>query len=246
MEELSVLDFMRILKKYIKLIIIFIVTWTLILTGYTFFLVTPQYSSATQVLINRSNVGNASTPIAGETSAELISTYIDIVKSPVILDVVREELNMGISNGELLNKVNISNQSNSQVILLEVIDDSPQEAAAIANTITKAFHENVQNLIDVNRFTVISEAEPNFSPLSPNKPLSIVMGAIIGLGMGVAIALVLNFMDRTIKDDKFITEKLGWTPLGHVESVSEKQDAMFEIVDLTEELPETSALRSEL
>lgn len=246
MEELSVLEFIKILKKYTKLIIFFIVTGTLILTEVTFFLVTPQYNSSTQVLINRPNGGEEAMSITEETSAELISTYIDIVKSPVILDVVREELNLQISNNELLNKINISNQTNSQVILLEVVDESPEAAATIANTITEVFRENVQDLIDVNRFTVISEAEPNYAPISPNKPLSIIMGAFIGLGSGVALALLLNFMDRTVKDDKFITEKLGWTPLGHVESVSEKKDATFEIVDLSEELPETSSVRSEI
>jgi capsular polysaccharide biosynthesis protein len=164
----------------------------------------------------------------------------------VILDVVREELNMEISNGELLNKINISNQQNSQVILIDVVDESPEKAAAIANTITTVFWENVQDLIDVNRFTVLSEAEPNFAPLTPNKPLSVIMGAFIGLGSGVALALLLNFMDRTVKDDKFISDKLKWTPLGHVERVSEKMDATFEIDDLSEELPETSAVRSEV
>ncbi len=143
MEEISVIEFLRIFKKYGKLILLFIIGWTLILAGFTFFVITPQYSSSTQILVNRIQEDETIQSSDIETNVQLINTYKDILISPVILDEVIEELGTGITYNEISNSITISNQFNSQIFTLEVRDNSSQQAAVIANTVCETFQRKV-------------------------------------------------------------------------------------------------------
>jgi len=41
--------------------------------------------------------------------------------------------------------------------------------------------------------------------------------------LGVGAAFLLEFMDKSVRDDRFITEELGWTSLGNVSEMSESE-----------------------
>lgn len=244
MEEFSVIELLNILRAHIKLIVSFIIGWTVVIAAVTFFIVTPQYSSSSQILVNNTSAGENIQGNTIETDLRLISTYKDIIKSPVILDEVRTELGTGLSHDQLSSKITMSNQDSSQVFSLKVTDESPQEAALIANTVAETFQNKVGEMMNVDNVTIISSAVPEPAPISPNKPLSIAVGLLMGLGTGVGAVFILQFADNTVKDDKFITEKLQWTSLGQIEEVSVKEITVLNGEDSPEELTASTQLKS--
>lgn len=246
MEEISVADFLRIFRTYGMLIVSFVIGWTIIIAGITFFVIAPQYSSSTQLLVNRIQDEENMQRSDIETNIQLINTYKDILVSPVILDEVIEELDAQITSNELSRKITISNQFNSQIFTLEVRDESPQQAAVIANTISETFQRNVGDMMNVENVTIISNAAANLIPVSPNKPLSIIIGILMGLGNGVGVAFILFFMDHTVKDEKFVTEKLQWKSLGQIEEVSVKELISLENEETVEEFTNPSVLKSKV
>lgn len=246
MEEISVAEFLRIFRTYGMLIASFVIGWTIIIAGVTFFVIAPQYSSSTQILVNRIQDEENIQRSDIETNIQLINTYKDILVSPVILDEVIEELDTQITSNELSRKITISNQFNSQIFTLEVRDESPQQAAVIANTISETFQRNVGDMMNVENVTIISNAAANLIPVSPNKPLSVIIGILMGLGSGVGVAFVLFFMDHTVKDEKFVTEKLQWKSLGQIEEVSVKELISLGNEETVEEFTTPSVLKSKV
>lgn len=246
MEEISLIEFLKIFKTYAKLIFLFVVVWTSLIAGLTFFVVSPQYRSSAQILVNRVQDEQTIQSSDIETNVQLINTFKDILVSPVILDEVLQQLGSDMTAVELARKITVSNQFNSQLFTLEVRDTSPQQAALLANTVAETFQSNVGEIMNVENVSIISGAAPNFTPISPNKPLSVIMGVVIGLGTGVGTAFVLFFMDHTVKSDKFISEKMRWKVLGQIEEVSLKELILLEKDESVEDVRTPSILKGKI
>lgn len=215
-EEISLKELFEIVKKRLGLIINLTLAGLLVVAFYTFFIATPEYSATTQLLVNRTEQADAIQRSDIDTNLQLINTYKDIIRGPVILDEVREELNLDVSHGTLRGNIAISNETNSQVFSIQVNDTNPYNAAEIANTTATVFQENLNEIMSVDNVTVISQAEPNINPISPNHTLNLAIGIVLGGMIGVGLAFLLEFLDNTVKDEKFIVEELGWTSLGRI------------------------------
>jgi capsular polysaccharide biosynthesis protein len=150
----------------------------------------------------------------------MINTYKDIIKGPVILNAVQKNLKTNLTTTELSEKIEITTQENSQVFSLTVTDDSPYDAAEIANAVAVTFQSEIGNIMNVENVKIISEAVPVTSQISPDNSLNLVIGLLVGLMLGVGIAFLLEFMDKTVRDERFITETLGWSVLGSVSEMS--------------------------
>lgn len=157
------------------------------------------------------------------TNLQLINTYKDIIKGPVILDDVREELALDLTHGELSNKIQVVSDSASQVFSLIVTDTNPYKAAEIANKTAEVFQRNIDAIMNVDNVTVISVAIPETNPVSPNKTLNLAIGLLLGLMSAIGLAFVLEFLDTTVKDTKFVTEEIGWANLGSISVMSTEE-----------------------
>jgi capsular polysaccharide biosynthesis protein len=81
---------------------------------------------------------------------------------------------------------------NANILEISVFDEKPEEAAKIANEITRVFLEHHRSIeaagSSANAFSleIIDQATPSFRPVHPNKPLNIALGCLGGLVLGAA------------------------------------------------------------
>lgn len=241
-EEISLVELFTILRKRLGMIISLSFLGFILSFIFTFFVITPQYSATTQMLVSQTE---SSQPIQQgdiNTNLQLINTYKDIIKGPVILDDVREELELDLTHGELSNKIQVVSDAASQVFSLKVTDTTPYQAAEIANKTAEVFQEKVDQIMNVDNVTVISVAIPDTSPVSPNKTLNLAIGLLLGLMSGVGLAFVLEFLDTTVKDPKFVTDEVGWTNLGSI-SVLSKDELKLEAEVPEQDVPSRQTRR---
>lgn len=232
-EEISLIELFNILRKRIGMIVFLSLSGLLLAFLFTFYVAVPKYSSTTQMLVSQkteSNQGIQASDI--NTNLQLINTYKDIIKGPVILDIVREDLDLDMKHTEISEKVQVTTDTSSQVFTLEVTDENPYEAAEIANKVAETFQEEIYDIMNVNNVTIISKAVPNTNQVSPNELLNLAIGLLLGLMSGVGFAFIKEFMDNTVKDDQFITEELGWTNLGSIAQMTSEE------LQLGEQVPE--------
>lgn len=124
----------------------------------------------------------------------------------------------------LAKSIKVSNQTNSQVVTVTVTDKNAYVAADIANTVGKVFAKKVKKMMQVDNVTIVSDAKVNSRPVSPNKKLFALAGVVLGLFIGVAIAFIKEFTDKTIKDSSFLTDELGLTNIGSVYHLDINED----------------------
>lgn len=221
-ETINLLELFEVIRKRMVLIIGGGLAGIILAAVITYFFITPQFNSSTQLLVNRakdeSQVATQWNDL--QTDVQMINTYKDIIKGPVILEDVRKKLSTTSSVEQLASKIEIITQQNSQVFTIKVTDSDPYKAADIANTVAAVFQEKIGGIMSVQNVTQISSAHPNTSQVSPKPMLNILIGFIVGIMGMVGVSFLLEFMDKTVRDEKFISETLGWTNLGTISEMN--------------------------
>ncbi|TRZ36820.1 capsular biosynthesis protein [Niallia circulans] len=228
-ETLSLKELFQTLKKRI-LLIISITLIAMIISGIvSYFLLTPEYKSSTQILVNQSKTDESTFYNTNEvqTNIQLISTYSVILKSAAILNTVKNELNLDMSVSQLNGKITVDSAQNSQIMTVSVTDPSPAVALNIANKTAEVFEKEIKEIMSVDNVTILplADDQENQSPVSPNPTLNIIVAAVVGLIIGICIAFFLEYLDNTVKTEQDIEKLLEIPVLGAITTIDENFEA---------------------
>ncbi|MFF3102010.1 YveK family protein [Viridibacillus arvi] len=225
-ETISLHDIFKTIRKRLLLIISTFILAVSIAGGVSYFLLTPVYEASTQILISQKDVENKQFIQQDvQTNLQLINTYSVIIKSPVILTKVVNNLNLNDSL-ELLNKnINVSSEQDSQVINVSVQDTNLKEAVEIANTTAEVFQEEIPKLMNVDNVKILSPAVEikKSKPIRPNPILNMAIASLLGVMIGVGIAFLIEYLDKTIKTEQDISEVVELQILGLISPISQKK-----------------------
>lgn len=225
-ETISLQEIFEVIKKRLLLITAFIFGAALIAAIFSYFILTPTYESSSQFIVNQGQQDpNAQYSVNDAWSnTEMINTYNAIITSPAILDEVVEELSLPYSVGTLADKIQVSNEDNSQVVTVTATDESPSMAVQLANTTVSVFQENITEILSVDNVTILSQAElsANPSPVAPNPMLNIAIAIVLGGMIGVGLAFLLEYLDNTITTEDDIEKKLELPVLGVISHIEDK------------------------
>lgn len=115
-----------------------------------------------------------------------------------------------------LNKmVKIQTQQNSQVFSITATANTPAQAKAVVNAVANSFKKKIPSIMNVNNVTIVSKGT-NGIKSSPNTKLFTLAGLVLGFIIAVAIIIIRDAMNTTVRDDDYLTDELGLTNLGTV------------------------------
>ncbi|MFF5396707.1 YveK family protein [Peribacillus butanolivorans] len=222
-ETISINDIFQTLKKRWKLITILTLIAALISGAISYFLLTPVYQSSTQILVNQKQSKNQLDSTQIQSNIDMIKTYSVIIKSPVILEKVINDLDLPQSVDQLSQKITINNQENLQVFSLTVQDSDPTKAVEIANAVSGTFQKEIKDIMNVDNVSILAKAEvkENPTPVKPSPLLNIAIAVVVGLMAGIGLAFLLEYMDNTIRDEKDIETLLDLPLLGSIQKISQ-------------------------
>lgn len=225
-ETISLRDLLHTLRK--RILLILSLTFVAVLTSgiISYFFLTPIYQSSTQLLVNQAK---SDQPIYNpgeiQTNLQLINTYNVIIKSPAILDLVKQDLDLDMSIEQLNSKITVGSQKDSQVLAITVQDPDPNMAADIANTTANVFQREITKIMNIDNVSILAKAEvnENVSPVKPQPILNIAIALVVGLMAGVGLAFLLEYFDNTIKDEQDIEKYLDLPVLGAISTIEEEK-----------------------
>ncbi|MBP3953167.1 YveK family protein [Bacillus suaedae] len=222
-ETISLKEIFQTLRKRSKMIVLITVLAVAVSALVSYLLLTPIYQSSTQILVNQAQTDQAFSQADIRTNIELINTYNEIIKSPIILDKVIDEANLDESFGALNSLVSVGSQNNSQVVTITVEHESPATAATIANTIATVFQREIVTIMKVDNVSILSEAKisENPSPIKPNPVLNMAIAFVVGLMAAVGLAFLLEYLDTTMKSEQDIEKVLDLPILGVIPNMDD-------------------------
>ena len=225
-ETISLRELFETLRKRLGLIAVITIIAAATSGIISYFVLTPIYQSSTQILVNQSKSDQTIYNVNDiRTNLEFINTYNVIIKSPAILDLVKEELDLGIAVDTLNSKITVGSEKNSQVVNIKVEDPDPYIAADIANTTATVFQREIVKLMNVDNVSILAQAQvkENPVPVKPRPTLNIAIALVVGLMIGVGLAFLLEYLDNTIKNEQDIERLLELPVLGAITVITEEK-----------------------
>lgn len=222
MEEVIDLEKLyKLILRNLKTIIGVSILGALIAAVISFYFITPVYSAKTQILINKKESTDQFEFQANQADLQLVNTYSEIIKSPVILDEVSDKLKL---KKNLDSQVNISNSAESKVINITVNDTSHNNAVKIANEITDVFKRKINKMMKVDNVTVLNLAKENKNakPINPKPLLNIIIGTLLGLTLSLIYVFLKSLFDKRVKTEDEIKELLDIPVIGTIPYFDEK------------------------
>ncbi|PLR68566.1 MULTISPECIES: YveK family protein [Bacillaceae] len=199
-ETLDFGSFFQIIWK--RFWIIILITSIAVLTSayVSFNLIKPVYQAKVNFLISSyQDPKNSVLTSSIDDSLKLVTTYQDIVQSPLILKSAQSALSEEGHNITIKEKnISVNHKEESQMFELLVEYPEREEALLIGNAIAESFEERVQDLMNykTNNVKIMNKATVNPDPVSP-KPL-LIMGITFVISFMVSIWIAL-FMHSIAK-----------------------------------------------
>ncbi|MDA1634403.1 Wzz/FepE/Etk N-terminal domain-containing protein [Bacillus cereus] len=224
-ETISLKELFHILRKRLAMILVIAFGAAIVSAIISFFFMTPIYETSTQILVNQKKQEGAAIQFNEvQTNIQLTNTYKVIIKSPVILEQVKEKLHLEETMQKLNEKIEVANEKDSQVVVVTVQDKNPKIARDIANTTAEVFQSEVAKIMSVDNVTVLSKAEvaEKQAPIKPRPILNVAIAFVVGLMASVALAFLLEYLDNTVKKEEDVENLLGLPVLGIVARMDEE------------------------
>ncbi|MDY7526490.1 MULTISPECIES: polysaccharide biosynthesis tyrosine autokinase [unclassified Cryobacterium] len=217
-------DYIRVLRKSWVLIVLLLLVG--LGAGATYSLTTtPLYNASSKVFVSTQGGGTSQELAQGNTfTVARVKTYADLVATPIVLLPVIGSLGLNMTSVDLAKQVTASAPLDTSIIEIAVLDPDPVRAADIANAASQSLTAVVQSIetpeaidaVSPVKLTRAQEATVPSKPVSPNVPLNIALGALIGLALGIGLAVLREAMETRIRNERDVEQVTDVPILGGI------------------------------
>ncbi|HET9648796.1 MAG TPA: polysaccharide biosynthesis tyrosine autokinase [Microlunatus sp.] len=208
------------LRRFWKSVALCTLAGLLIAIGISL-LVPPKYEARTTFFVaTQTSAGNS--PLqADEFAQRRINSYVGVINSERLAKVVIDDTGLPLAATELNDMISASVDPDTVLMTVAVRDVSADRSLIISQSIAK----NLDNLIgeldnrgnqNAVELRVISGPTLNPAPVEPRWKLNLALGLLIGLGIGVAQALLRQQFDTTYRSRDQLVDGTGLPLLGSV------------------------------
>ncbi len=203
-------DYIRILRKSWILIVLLVLVGVGAASAYSI-LQTPQYSATSKVFVSTQTAGTTSELAQGNTfTVQRVKTYSDLVGTPIVLLPVIGNLQLDVTSDQLARRITASAPLDTSIIDITVTDTDPVLASEIANATSESLTTVVgvietpdgENTVSPVKLTLAQQASIPSVPVSPNVPLNIALGGLIGLAIGLGLAVLRETLETRIRNER--------------------------------------------
>ncbi len=211
--EIDLKALFLLLKRKILIIIGAAAAGIVLMAGYTLLLVTPQYSATSMLYVLTTSTSITSLADI-QLGTQLTSDYTILMKTHPVIDTVIANLGLNLSYQQLVDKVSISNPTDTRILKITVTDPVPETAQKIANELASVTVEQMAKVMKTDEPSVAEEAQLPKEPVSPSLKKNVMLGAFAGLVIAAGIIIVLYLLNDKIHTEEDIEKYLNITTLG--------------------------------
>lgn len=216
-------DFVKLLRT--RWLTIFVTALVGVLAAITVTLVqTPKYESSTRLFVSASSGASASEVFQGmRYSQERVISYTELIMGETLAQRTIDRLDLDMTPGDLLKNITAKAIPDTVLIEVLVLDPSPVRARDIANAVSDEFVLMARELETPApgarpdaRVVVEQRATIPQKPVIPKRFRNLATGLVVGLVLGLGLAVIRELLDNTVKTAEALEEVTGAVAVGFI------------------------------
>ena len=219
--DISIVDIINMMLTFWWFIVILAV-----LVGgatYTYFKISsvPQYKSTARMYINtegqQSSTDVNANAITG--AANLLPTYIDVIKSKTFLTTVSDDLDNRYSVEKINSMLTLEAVTDTNIIKIEVINEDSHVAYLVCSSIVNNASNEIARVFGggSTKLTEYPEEAKTAEPLHTGRNAAI--GFLVGAVIAMLIIFLVNLFDTRVKSKDELVARYNLPVLGEIPSL---------------------------
>lgn len=224
--EIDLMELFHLLLSKWWLIAIAAAAGAVAAVGITVGLITPLYESEAMLYIL--NKTTSVTSLADiQIGSELTQDFTVIATSKPVIDAaaerIREEENVTFTREDILDMVEVSNRSDTRILVITATDPDPEHACMVANAVAEETAERMAEIMKSDPPTTVESAEVEEEPASPDVLKNTVLGFLIGLVLMCGALTARHLLNDNIRTGEDVEKYLGVPVLVAIPYIKERE-----------------------
>ncbi len=158
------------------------------------------YVASAQLYVSTPNPTSIQEAYQGNLlTQQRLASYALLIATPDSAQRALQALGSDTGADDLAGRISTAQTPETAMLTVSVTDTDPQRAAALVNSLAAEFPKLVESVEAPDpsgpkflKISVIGQAEPPSAPVSPKTTRNVALGAVAGLLLGVAAAVVFR------------------------------------------------------
>jgi receptor protein-tyrosine kinase len=216
-------DYVKLLRnRWVTVVLTALIT-ILVTVAYTL-LQTPLYEATTRLFVSTSAGASATDLYQGSRySQERVLSYTQLVMGETLAQRTIDRLDLDMDAADLKENVTAKYKPETVLIEVSVLDASPVQARDIANAMSDEFVLLARELETPSkgarpeaRVVVEQRATVPEYPVVPSKKRNFSVGILMGILLGLGLAVLKDLLDNTVKSQETLETITGVGAVGYI------------------------------
>lgn len=198
------------LRRRWLVIVSFFVLSLIIVSIYSLF-VTPKYASSTRLFVSADKSSSTEAYAGTAFVTQQMASYAQLANSRELMTRVVDKTGVNVSPDQLAGQISAVATPLQVLMRITVTDTNATRAQQLASTTADELVKLIEEIENKGgtqtvKATVVDPASFSTIPVSPNWTLNLAVAGVLGLVIGIGIALIRDLMDNSIKNATDITK----------------------------------------
>lgn len=185
--------------------------------GYSKFIVTPKYTSSTQLYVMGKTQSFSELSLSDlQIGTQLTADYIILIQSRPVMEEVIKNLGLDMNYKDLRNIMSIHNPDSTRVLAISVEYPDAYMAKEIVDEIAKVACARISEIMDLEEPNIFENGYVAEKASSPNTKKNTLLAGLIGCVLTIGIIVVLYLLDDSLNTPEDVERYLGLSTLGTI------------------------------
>ncbi len=219
---------LNLLRKHVIFLVIAAIIGGGVAYTVTRYFIPERYkATATVIINNRATDSQYIYPSEIQSSQDLAQLYSIIIKADNVLEAVKKDLKLDISNEQLKNSITVSLVGDTQVVEISCISTNPDYALDLVTKFVEYSKPVILEKVEAGSVKDLNEPalSNNGNPVSPDRRKNTMLGVLGGAVAAAAFIVLREMLNTKFKTEADITNTLGIPVLGVIPYIEGKEFA---------------------
>ena len=201
---MTLLELLSLLRQKLGLVIGLPAACALVAAAYCWGLMPDEYTAQTAIyaLTTGSSQGSRATEEVTATdlsaSQMLANDFAELVKNEQLQAATASALGLDSLSAY---DISVVSSTTTRIIKVSVTGEDADSVALVANELAEELGETAVRIMNIEAVNIINEAKVPHTPSGPRRTLYTMVAFMAGLFAAVAIVVVMDMLDTTVRSD---------------------------------------------